>query len=94
MVYDIIHEIMYDINTLKVARKSALVKVADSGIAALRIVSVLVWVISPWVHNAPQIHGGGVEIGEMSSAWPATVTILHRLKVVCFIQSYNQDDKS
>jgi hypothetical protein len=37
------------INTLKVARKSALVKVADSGIAALRIVSGLVWVLSGYI---------------------------------------------
>jgi len=36
-------------NTLKVARKSALVKVADSGIAALRIVSGLVWVLSGYI---------------------------------------------
>ncbi len=37
------------VNTLKAARKSALVKVADSGIAALRIVSGLVRVISGYI---------------------------------------------
>ena len=84
-------------NTLKVANRSALVKVADSGIAALRIVSGLVWVISGYIalgSHCPTNSWGGVETGEMPSAWPATVTILHRLKAVCFIQSYNQDDKS
>ena len=81
------------INTLKVARKSALVKVADSGIAALRIVSGLAWIIVPTDYGGHNSWGINERWGDDVSQ-TVRVTILHRLRAIDFIQYFNRGDKS